>query len=96
MEAVFTVLGYLCCIFITGWMVSTLANLSRNLINEYCFKDDEYTIQEYKEEIDTILSETKKSGYKIMFRDIHCQAYENCAIHIAKQGDEDIIVIDLF
>jgi hypothetical protein len=96
MEGVFTVLGYLCCIFITGYMVSILANFFRHLINGYCFKNDEYTIRDYKEDINEILYDAKESGYKIMFRDIHCEAYENYNIHIAKQDGEDIIVIDLF
>lgn len=96
MVEVFTVLGYLCCIFIIGLIVTILTIFFKHLINKYCFKNDEYTIQDYKEDINTILYDAKSSGYKIMFRDIHCEAYENYNIHIAKQDGEDIIVIDLF
>ena len=95
MEAVFTVIGYLCCIFLVGLMISTFFSLCRNIIFEYLFKDDEYTIRDYKEDIDTVLYETKKSGHKIMFRVPECKSYEMYNIHIATQGDEEIIVIDL-
>lgn len=95
MEAVFTVLGYLCCIFLVGLMISTFFSLCRNFIFGYLLKDNEYTIRDYREDIDTILYETKKSGYKIIFRDPECKAYEMYNIHIATQGDEEIIVIDL-
>lgn len=96
MVEVFTVLWYSCCIFIIGLIVTILTIFFKHLINKYCFKNDEYTIQDYKEDINTILYDAKSSGYKIMFRDIHCEAYKNYNIHIAKQDDEDIIVIDLF
>ena len=94
MEGVFTVLGYLCCIFLVGLMISTLFGLFRNFV-ENCLKNDEYTIRDYRDDIDTVLYETKKSGYKIMFRDTECKAYDSYAIHVATQGDEEIIVIDL-
>ena len=94
MEGVFTVLGYLCCIFLVGLMTSTLFDICRNFV-KHCLKSDEYTIRDYRDDIDTVLYETKKSGHKIMFRDEECKTYDSYAIHVATQGDEEIIVIDL-
>ena len=94
MEAVFTVLGYLCCIFLVGLMISTLFCLCRNFVKN-CLNSDKYTIQDYREDIDTVIYEAKKSGYKIMFRGPECKSYEMYNIHIATRGDEEIIVIDL-
>ena len=95
MGEVFTVIGYMCCIFLVGLMISTFFSLCRNFIFGYLFKDNEYTIRDYKEDIDTVLYETKKSGYKIMFRGPECKSYEIYNIHIATRGDEEIIMIDL-
>jgi hypothetical protein len=95
MEVVFTVIGYLCCIFLVGLMISALFTLCKNFIVS-CFKNEGYTIRNYKKDIDISLYETKKAGYKIMFRNPECKAYEMYNIHIATQGDEEIIVIDLF
>lgn len=94
MEGLFTVLGYLCCIFLVGLMISTLFGLCRNFV-EHCLKSNKYTIRDCRDDIDAVLYETKNSGYKIMFRDTECKTYDSYAIHVATRGDEEIIVIDL-
>lgn len=75
-------------------MLSTLFGFLKKLIMEYCL-NNEYTIQDYKDDINTVLYDTKQSGYKLIFREPDCKSYENYNIHIAKQGDEEVIVIDL-
>lgn len=90
METILTIIGYICCILLVILVLSTLF-----CFLSYCFKNkDTFTIWDYKYDIDTTLSETK-AEYKIMFRTPECKAYENYNIHIAKQGDEEVIVIDL-
>lgn len=94
MEGLFTVLGCLCCVFFIGVIAIILFSLLRKFV-ENCLKSDEYTIRDYRDDIDTVLYETKKSGHKIMFRDTECKTYDSYAIHVATRGDEEIIIIDL-
>ena len=92
MVAVFTVIGYICCILLVGLIITTSFKFLK-----CCFQNDVVIpdIRDHKNNIDTSLYEAKKEGYKIMFRDPECKSYEMYNIHIATQGDEEIIVIDL-
>lgn len=91
----FTLIGITFSFFAMLLIVYGLIFIVRNYKNVNKDEWRKYQIRDYKDNINSILYDTKNSGYKVMFRDPECKAYTDFNIHVATQGDEEIIVIDL-
>ena len=66
---------------------------------KYC-KNKRNNIRDYKNEIEKLISESRKNGYKIYFRTPDCDIFLEATLNIAlednfKNGKEEVLVIDL-
>lgn len=63
-------------------------------------KNKRNNIRDYKNEIEKLISESRKNGYKIYFRTPDCDIFLEATLNIAlednfKNGRKEVIMIDL-
>ena len=64
-------------------------------ISDYVIQNQRKNIRQVKNEIDDVFMVAESYNHKILIRTPDCKPYQIKGIHIAQQGNKQIICIDL-